>query len=79
VYKGTIAGSEARWALDDHHVLEKGRPFPVCRNSARMLSDTRLGRHFDVTAPIRHFGLFPCGPAPAAPSSTAPACGPGCC
>jgi ubiquinone/menaquinone biosynthesis C-methylase UbiE len=75
-YLGTVPGHAARFALDDHHVLEKGRPFPVCRNSARMLADTRLARHFAVTEPIRHFGLFPCGPAPAAASRAA---GPACC
>lgn len=73
-YAGTIPGHAARFALDDHHVFEKGRPLAVCRNSARMLSDTRLSRHFEVTKPIRHFGLFPCGPA-AAPAAG----GPGCC
>jgi len=31
-----------------------------------MLSETRLAPHFEVTAPIRHFGLFRCGPAPVA-------------
>ena len=75
-YLGTVPGSPARFALDDHHVFEKHRPLAVCRNTARMLSDTRLARHFAVTQPIRHFGLFPCGPAQPAPAPSA--CGPGC-
>jgi ubiquinone/menaquinone biosynthesis C-methylase UbiE len=78
-YLGTIPGQPARWALDDHHVLEKGRPLAVCRNTARMLSDTRLAEHFQVTAPLRHFGLFPCGPAPAASQAAASSRAPGCC
>jgi ubiquinone/menaquinone biosynthesis C-methylase UbiE len=64
VYKGNVASSPARLAYDDHHVFEAGRPTPVCRNTARMLSETRLRRFFDVTGPIKHFGLFPgCGVA----------------
>lgn len=62
-YGGSLPAFPARFAFDDHHLFESGRPTPVCRNTARMLSETRLGRHFDVTAPIRHFGLFRCGPA----------------
>ncbi|MBI4583305.1 MAG: methyltransferase domain-containing protein [Planctomycetes bacterium] len=65
-YLGTIPSCPARFALDDHHVFETHRPAAVCRNTARMLSETRLGRHFEVTRPIQHFGLFPCAPAGAA-------------
>ncbi|MBI4861371.1 MAG: methyltransferase domain-containing protein, partial [Candidatus Riflebacteria bacterium] len=61
VYRGTIPGHPARFTLDDHHTFEKGRPSPVCRNTGRMLSETRLAPHFGVTDPIRHFGIFPCG------------------
>lgn len=74
-YLGTVPSSAARWALDDHHVFEAHRPHPVCRNTARMLSETRLGRHFRVSEPIRHFGLFPCAPAP----ESDPNGGGGCC
>ncbi|MBI4602225.1 MAG: methyltransferase domain-containing protein [Planctomycetes bacterium] len=63
-YRGTCAAQPARFVLDDHHAFEAGRPTAVCRNTARMLSETRLGRYFEVTPPVRHFGLFPCGPAP---------------
>jgi arsenite methyltransferase len=61
VYRGTMHDCPARYALDDHHVFEAQRPMPVCRNTARMLSETRLSRHFEVSAPIRHFGLLACG------------------
>ncbi len=67
-YCGSIASAPARFVLDDHHVFERHRPTPVCRNTACMLGETRLAPHFEVTAPIRHFGLFACGPAPAADS-----------
>lgn len=76
VYRGTLKDSPARYALDDHHVFEAHRPAPVCRNTARMLQESRLGKHFHVSAPIRHFGLFPCGPA--APPDAAPSSG-SCC
>jgi arsenite methyltransferase len=65
LYDGAVPGSVTRYVFDDHHVFEAGRPTPVCRNTARMLSETRLGRHFEVSAPVRHFGLFPCGPSAA--------------
>lgn len=76
VYKGTLPAFPARFAYDDHHVFEAGRPAPVCRNTARMLSGTRLAPHFEVTKPVRHFGLFACGPAPASRSPGAGACCP---
>jgi len=77
-YRGSVQDAPARFRLDDHHLFEAHRPTPVCRNTARMLSETRLGRHFDVTPPIRHFGLFGCGaPAESAGSSGASA-GPCC-
>jgi SAM-dependent methyltransferase len=66
VYKGNSPDSAARFVFDDHHVFEAHRPTAVCRNTARMISETRLGRYFDVTPAVKHFGLFPCGPAPAA-------------
>lgn len=73
VYNGRCPGMEARFVFDDHHVFEARRPTAVCRNTARMLSRTRLGRYFQVTPELRHFGLFPCGPAPSA-GGDAPCC-----
>lgn len=64
-YLGSFERSPARFAYDDHHVFERDRPVPVCRNTARMLSGTRLRHAFRVTEPIKHFGLFECGPSPA--------------
>ena len=81
VYKGTILGAPHAYSLDDHHRLLKGKPFLVCGNSAAMLQETWLGKHFDVHGDrSTHYGLFPCGPAPAA-SAGAAACAPGgaCC
>ncbi len=61
-YTGAFPRSQARYALDDHHLFERDRPVAVCRNTARMLRETRLGRGFQVSEPIKHFGLFDCAP-----------------
>lgn len=63
IYKGTIPDHPHRFDLDNHHLFETGRVFPVCGNSFRMLADTRFARHFDFIGDFsQHFGLFPgCG------------------
>ena len=67
VYKGSVEGAPHAYALDDHHVLQKGKPFLVCGNTAAMLSETWLAPHFTVVGDRAvHYGLFPCGPSPAA-------------
>ena len=60
-YRGNCLQQPAKFTLDDHHVFEVGRPVPVCRNTARMLSETRLAKYFEVTPPRQHLGLFECG------------------
>ncbi|MEX0284051.1 MAG: methyltransferase domain-containing protein [Paracoccaceae bacterium] len=61
IYKGTIENAEKAFQLDDHHVIEKGRVFPVCGNTWRMLADTRLAPHFDFIGDFStHFGAFDC-------------------
>ncbi|MBT9391816.1 methyltransferase domain-containing protein [Hymenobacter sp. NST-14] len=78
-YLGTLPGQPHAFVLDDHHRFETGRPMLVCGNTAAMVSDTRYGAHFRVTGDqTQHFGLFDCGPAPAATGSAddaAPGCG----
>lgn len=62
VYLGGVPHHEALFALDDHHVFERGRPERVCGNTAEMLASTRLRDHFRVTGDRRtHFGIFACG------------------
>jgi len=62
-YLGTIAHRPHRFPLDDHHVFIAGKPMLVCGNTASMIEETRLSRHFRVEGDrSRHFGLFPCGP-----------------
>ncbi|MCR5887290.1 methyltransferase domain-containing protein [Hymenobacter sp. J193] len=78
-YLGTVPGEPHRFVLDDHHTFETGRPVLVCGNTADMLSHTRYGAHFRVLGnKEQHFGLFPCGPAPAATASGEAASSCGC-
>ncbi|QJX47352.1 methyltransferase domain-containing protein [Hymenobacter taeanensis] len=69
IYQGTVPGQPHAFELDDHHRFETGRPMLVCGNTADMVSLTRYGAHFKVLGnKDQHFGLFPCGPAPASES-----------
>ena len=78
-YLGGIPNSPHAFYLDDHHLLEKGRPFPVCSNSASMLMNTRFKPYFKIVGTTEtHFGLFPCGPTPGVTSSGAAPSG-ACC
>jgi ubiquinone/menaquinone biosynthesis C-methylase UbiE len=59
IYKGTVPGSPNTFTLDDHHVIEKGKVFPVCGNTYRMLNDTRFKAHFDFIGSWEvHYGIF---------------------
>jgi SAM-dependent methyltransferase len=59
VYRGGIPGSEYRFKLDAHHQIERGRQFPVCGNTYRMLHETRFKPYFDFYGSWEtHFGIF---------------------
>ncbi len=59
VYRGTLAEQPDAFVLDDHHVMETGRVFPVCGNTWLMLADSRFAGHFDFVGDFsRHFGIF---------------------
>lgn len=61
-YKGTIPHSAHEFVLDDHHLFPKGKPVPICGNTAKMILDTRLADHFDVQGDFsNHYGPFDCG------------------
>ncbi len=81
IYKGTVPEEPDIFVLDGHHHIEKGRIFPVCGNTWRMLAETRFAPHFQFVGDFRtHFGIFPgCGtsiPFTAAddPNGTSGAC-----
>lgn len=59
IYKGTIAHNPIFFMLDKHHAIEKGRVFPVCGNTWRMLNETRFAPHFEFIGNFKtHFGIF---------------------
>ena len=58
-YLGTVPECPHFFELDDHHLLETGRPMLVCGNTADMLSQTHYARHFRVLGDkSTHFGIF---------------------
>ena len=92
IYKGTIAGHEHVYDLDDHHRLFAHKPMLVCANTALMLQQSWLQPHFTLIGDTRsnpHFGLFDCttpasnisSSASAANDNSNAACGPNtaCC
>ena len=60
-YHGTIPGRRHAFVFDNHHTFHTGRPLLVCGNTAEMVTQTRLGRHFTVAGDRSvHHGLFDC-------------------
>ncbi len=73
-YLGTLAHQPHRYRLDDHHLFETGRLVLVCGNTASMLQETWLAKHFRVTGDrSTHFGLFDCSSPPQQSAGTAAA------
>lgn len=84
IYKGTVPGQADAFALDGHHLIERGKAFTVCGNTWRMLADTRFQPHFDFIGDFAtHYGIFPgCGTSIPFATSAAPpksSGGSGCC
>lgn len=63
IYKGTVESSPKAFTLDNHHTMDTGRVFPVCRNTLHMLMGTRFAPHFDKVGDGKtHYGIYPdCG------------------
>lgn len=63
MYKGTVPHHPSAFELDSHHRIEKGRVFPVCRNTFEILARSRFAPHFEfIGDDSTHFGIFPgCG------------------
>ncbi len=58
-YKGTIEHNEELFVLDKHHAIERGRLFPVCGNTYRMLNESRFAAHFEFFGDwSTHYGIF---------------------
>jgi len=59
VYKGHIPESAHQFVLDKHHSIQKGKVFPVCGNTYRMLKESRFGDYFEFYGDTStHFGIF---------------------
>ena len=65
IYKGGVPHSEDVFVLDKHHAIERGKVFPVCGNTWKMLKDTRFSAYFEFIGDFsRHYGIFAgCGTA----------------
>jgi SAM-dependent methyltransferase len=83
IYKGGLMEEPDMFVLDGHHPIERGKVFPVCGNTWRMLAGTRYAPYFDFIGDFStHYGIFPgCGTSiPFAADTAAPASpGTGCC
>ncbi len=59
IYRGSIPNMQNYFLLDKHHIIEAGKPFPVCGNSYRMLKETRFNPHFEFAGNFdKHLGIF---------------------
>ncbi len=59
IYKGGIEHAEQVLRLDKHHEIQKGKVFPVCGNTWRMLHDTRFKPYFEFIGNWdTHYGIF---------------------
>lgn len=59
IYKGTLPTAPHAFKLDDHHIIEAGKVFPVCGNTWMMLADTRFAEHFTFIGDFStHYGIF---------------------
>eukprot|EP00457_Paulinella_chromatophora_P004866 gb/GEZN01004879.1/.p1 GENE.gb/GEZN01004879.1/~~gb/GEZN01004879.1/.p1 ORF type:complete len:441 (+),score=36.33 gb/GEZN01004879.1/:98-1324(+) len=59
IYKGTISEMPHTFTLDDHHLIQQGRIYPVCGNTYNMLKHSRLCPHFEFLGDFsQHLGQF---------------------
>jgi arsenite methyltransferase len=65
VYKGGIPNAGDVFMLDNHHAIERGKVFPVCGNTWKMLKETRFAPAFEFIGDFAtHYGIFAgCGTA----------------
>ncbi|PVZ64372.1 methyltransferase domain-containing protein [Pelagibaculum spongiae] len=59
IYRGGIENHENVFALDNHHLIDKNRIFPVCGNTWKMLHDTRFAEFFEFIGDFsNHYGIY---------------------
>jgi SAM-dependent methyltransferase len=82
IYNGGISHAEHVFELDSHHRIERGKVFPVCGNTWKMLHETRFRPYFTFIGDFsRHYGIFagcgtniPFASATGTPSSAGGSC-----
>lgn len=58
-YKGGIKEAPFEFELDNNHLFEINRPEHVCKNTAKMLKETRFAPYFELQGDLSlHFGEF---------------------
>lgn len=59
IYQGGIDECQEAFQLDKHHLIQKGKVFPVCGNTYRMLAESRLAPYFEFIGNWdSHYGIF---------------------
>jgi len=59
IYRGGIPHHEQVFNLDKHHRIQRGKVFPVCGNTYRMLQQSRFQPYFDFIGDWQcHYGIF---------------------
>lgn len=59
IYNGTLREQPHAFELDGHHVIEKGKVFPVCGNTWMMLANSRFRPHLEFIGDFStHYGIF---------------------
>ncbi len=59
IYNGGIEHFPHAFALDGHHLIERGKVFPVCGNTWHMLKATRFAPYFEFIGDFStHYGIF---------------------
>ena len=59
IYRGTLENCPHAFKLDDHHIIQAGKVFPVCGNTWLMLEQSRFAEHFDFIGNFdTHYGIF---------------------
>ncbi len=63
LYDGGVKEMPTVFELDVDHQIERGGVFPVCRNTLKMLTESRFADHFEILGEgTTHLGAFPgCG------------------
>lgn len=81
IYRGGLADQPDVFVLDKHHRIERGRVFPVCGNTWKMLKESRFAPCFEFIGDFStHYGIFAgCGTLMPFNPPLQPQAGGGCC